>query len=93
MSEWMDSHSRGWAIAAVVAGVVLFAGLELIEGPDLTPAQLLLELLSITPVVMTSVGVALQLRVTKRPRDDHVHVLHDLAQRITLPFKWLGHGD
>lgn len=78
MSEWMDSHSRGWAIAAVVAGVALFAGLELIEEPDLTPAQLLLELLSITPVLMTSVGVALLLRVTKRQRDDHLHVLHDL---------------
>ena len=84
MSEWMDSHSRGWAIAAVVAGVVLFASLELIEEPDLTPAQLLLELLSITPVVMTSVGVALLLRVTKRQRDHHLLVLRDLEVALLL---------
>ena len=78
MSEWIDSRSRFWAIAAVAAGVALFIGLELIEEPDLTPAQLLLELLPITPVVMTSVGVAILFRVTRRQRDDHLQVLHDL---------------
>ena len=103
MSEWMDSNSRGWAIAAVVAGVVLFAGLELIEEPDLTPAQLLLELLSITPVVMSSVGVALLFRLTRRQREGHLQVLHDLEiarvqghrwrSESPLPTKWIGRGD
>jgi DNA-binding CsgD family transcriptional regulator len=88
MSELMDSHSRAWAIAAVIVGIALFAGLELIEEPDLTPAQLLLELLSITPVVMTSVGVALLFRVTQRQRDDHLQVLHDLEIARVQGQRW-----
>lgn len=88
MSEWIDSRSRFWAIAAVAAGVALFIGLELIEEPDLTPAQLLLELLSITPVVMTSVGVALLFRVTRRQRDDHLQVLHDLEIARVQGHRW-----
>ena len=89
MREWIDSRSRFWAIAAAVAaGVALFIGLELIEEPDLTPAQLLLELLSITPVVMTSVGVALLFRVTRRQRDDHLQVLHDLEIARVQGHRW-----
>ena len=88
MSEWIDSRSRFWAIAAVAAGVALFIGLELIEEPDLTPAQLLLELLSITPVVMTSVGVAILFRLTRRQRDDHLQVLHDLEIARVQGHRW-----
>ncbi len=88
MSEWIDSRGRFWAIAAVAAGVALFIGLELIEEPDLTPAQLLLELLSITPVVMTSVGVAILFRLTRRQRDDHLQVLHDLEIARVQGHRW-----
>lgn len=88
MSEWIDSRTRAWAIAAVVVGVALFIGLELIEEPDLPPAQMLLELLSITPVVMTSVGVALLFRVTKRQRDDHLQVLRDLEVARVQGQRW-----
>ncbi len=88
MSEWIDSRTGAWAIAAVVVGVALFIGLELIEEPDLTPAQMLLELLSITPVVMTSVGVAFLFRVTKRQRDDHLQVLRDLEVARVQGQRW-----
>jgi DNA-binding CsgD family transcriptional regulator len=88
MSEWIDSRTRAWAIAAIVVGVALFLGLELIEEPDLTPAQMLLELVSITPVVMTSVGVALLFRVTKRQRDDHLQVLRDLELARVQGQRW-----
>ena len=86
--QWIDSRSRFWAIAAVAAGVALFIGLELVEEPDLTPAQLLLELLSITPVVMSSVGVALLFRLTRRQRDDHLQVLHDLEIARVQGHRW-----
>lgn len=88
MSEWIDSRSRFWAIAAVAAGVALFIGLELIEELDLTPAQQLLELLSITSVVMTSVGVAILFRLTRRQRDDHLQVLHDLEIARVQGHRW-----
>ncbi len=88
MSELMDSRTRAWAFAAIVAGVALFVGLELIEEPDLTPSQFLLELLSITPVVMASVGVALLFRVTRRQRDDHLQVLHDLEIARVQGQRW-----
>ena len=86
--QWIDSRSRFWAIAAVAAGVALFIGLELVEEPDLTPAQLLLELLSITRVVMSSVGVALLFRLTRRQREGHLQVLHDLEIARVQGHRW-----
>jgi hypothetical protein len=58
MGDLLDSRTRTWAIAAVIAGVALFLGLEWLEEPDLTPLQLLFELVDIVPVVLTSVGGA-----------------------------------
>ena len=74
----IDSRTRLWAIVAVVVGVVLFLGLELVEEPELSLGDLLLELVSIVPVVMTSVGVALLFRVAQRQRDEHLQVIRDL---------------
>jgi DNA-binding CsgD family transcriptional regulator len=78
MSELIDTRTRAWAIVVVIVGILLFLALELIENPDLTPLQLLLELIEITPIVLASVGVALLFRVTRRQRDDHLQVIRDL---------------
>lgn len=88
MSELIDFRTRGWAVVAVLVGIVLFVGLELIDEPEMTPAQMLLELLSITPIVMTSVGVALLFRVAQRQRDEQLEVMHDLEIARVQGRRW-----
>lgn len=78
MNDLIDPRTRAWAAAAVIAGVGLFLGIELIEEPDATLFDLMLELLKITPVVLTSVGVGVLFRVTTRQRDEHLQVIRDL---------------
>ncbi len=88
MNELIDPRTRIWAIVAVVAGVLLFVGLELIEEPELTPLQLLLELVSIIPVVITSVGLALLFHVTSRQRDENLQVIRDLELARIQGQRW-----
>jgi DNA-binding CsgD family transcriptional regulator len=88
MNEWIDSRTRAWAAGAVVAGITLFLGLELIDEPDATLLDLLLELVEITPVVLTSVGVALLFRVTKHQREEHLQVIHDLEIARVQGQRW-----
>ncbi len=88
MNEFVDSRTRAWALAAVIAGIGLFIGLELLEEPDLAPLELFLELLSITPVVLTSVGVVLLFRVTQRHREEHLQVIRDLEVARVQGQRW-----
>jgi DNA-binding CsgD family transcriptional regulator len=88
MNDLIDSRTRLWAIVAVVVGVVLFLGLELVEEPELSLGDLLLELVSIVPVVMTSVGVALLFRVAQRQRDEHLQVIRDLELARVQGQRW-----
>jgi DNA-binding CsgD family transcriptional regulator len=88
MNDLIDTRTRLWALAAVIAGVALFIGLELIEEPEMTPGQLLLELVSIVPVVMTSVGVGLLFRVAQRQRDEHLQVIRDLELARIQGQRW-----
>jgi DNA-binding CsgD family transcriptional regulator len=88
MSDLIDSRTRAWAIAAVIAGVALFLAIEWVEEPDQSLAGLLLELLKIAPVVITSVGVGILFRVTRRQRDDHLQVLRDLEVARLQGQRW-----
>jgi DNA-binding CsgD family transcriptional regulator len=88
MSELVDSRTRFWAVISAVAGVALYIGIELFEEPDATPLKLALELLKITPVVMTSVGVAVLFRITHRQRDEHLQVLRDLEVARLQGQRW-----
>ncbi len=88
MNDMIDSRTRGWAIMAVVLGVGLFVGIEWLEEPDTTPRELLFELLKITPVVITSVGVALLFRVTRQQREEHLQVIRDLEVARLQGQRW-----
>ena len=88
MSDGFDSRTRVWAIAAVIGGIALYLGLELLEEPGLTPLQLLLELVDIVPVVLTSVGVVLLFRETQRQRDEHVRIIRDLEVARVQGERW-----
>ena len=63
MNDLFDTRTRIWAMVAAIAGVALFLGIEIIEEPDATVGEWLLELLDIVPIVLTSVGMALLFRV------------------------------
>jgi DNA-binding CsgD family transcriptional regulator len=78
MDDWIDARTRAWALAAVIAGIGLFLGLEVLDEPESTAVDLLLALVEITPVVLASVGVTLLFRVARRQRDEHLQVIRDL---------------
>lgn len=88
MNDLIDARTRLWAILAVIGGLVLFLGIEMIDEPGMTLFEMFIELLSITPVVMTSVGVALLFRVTRRQRDEHFQVLRDLEVARVQGQRW-----
>lgn len=88
MTDLIDRRTRVWAVAALIAGVALLLGLELIEEPDATALDLLLELIDILPIVLTSVGVVLLFRVTQRQRDEHLQVIRDLELARAQGQRW-----
>lgn len=88
MNELLDTRTRLWAAAAVLAGLVLLVGIEWWEEPEASWGELLLELLKVAPVVITSVGVALLFRVTRRQRDEHLQVLRDLEVARLQGQRW-----
>ncbi|MGH8503566.1 MAG: response regulator transcription factor [Gammaproteobacteria bacterium] len=88
MNDWIDSRTRAWAVVAVIGGIALFLGIELIENPDSSPLDLLLELLDIAPVVLTSVGCVLLFRVQQRQRDEQVKVIRDLEIARAQGQRW-----
>jgi DNA-binding CsgD family transcriptional regulator len=88
MTELIDRRTRWWAAAALIAGIGLLLGLELLEEPDSTALDLLLELVDILPVVLTSVGVVLLFRVTQRQREEHIQVIRDLELARAQGQRW-----
>jgi DNA-binding CsgD family transcriptional regulator len=88
MSDWISPRTRFWALAAVIGGIGMMLALELYEEPDLTPLELLFELIDITPIVVTSVGVALLFQMAQRQRDDHVKIIRDLELARAQGQRW-----
>jgi DNA-binding CsgD family transcriptional regulator len=88
MSEWVDLRSRAWAVVAVIGGIGLFLGLELIDDPDASALDLVLELLEIVPIVLTSVGLVLLFRVTRRQREDQVKLIGELEIARAQGQRW-----
>lgn len=88
MTDLVDRRTQMWALVAVIVGVALFIGLELLEEPGLTTLGLLLELVGIVPVVMTSVGLAVLFRVAARQREEHLTLLRDLEVARMQGQRW-----
>ena len=88
MKDWIEPRTRFWAIVAVIAGVGLLLGVEVIKEPDVTLRDLLFELLDITPIVLTSIGVVLLIRVTNRHRDDQLKLIRDLELARIQGQRW-----
>jgi DNA-binding CsgD family transcriptional regulator len=88
MNELIDARTRAWAIAAVIGGMALFFGLEVLDEPNSTPFEMVLEFLKTAPVVLTSVGVGLLFRVTQRQREEHLQVIRDLEVAKVQGQRW-----
>ena len=88
MSEWIDPHSRAWAVVAVIGGIGLFLGLELIDDPDASALDLVLELLEIVPIVLTSVGLVLLFQLTRRQSEDQVKLIRELEIARAQGQRW-----
>lgn len=87
-NDLLDARTRWWAVAAVVAGIALFLGIEIFEEPAASPLEILIELLKVAPVVITSVGLALLFRVTRQQRDEHLQVIRDLEVARLQGQRW-----
>lgn len=88
MIESIEPRTRLFALLAVAAGIVLLLMLEWLEEPDLSAADMLLEVVDILPVVLTSVGVVLLFQVTARQRDEHMKVIRDLELARAQGQRW-----
>lgn len=78
MNDLVDKRTRAWAALAVIAGVVLFLGIEIWEEPRASVFEWVLELLKTAPLVASGVGVAVLFRLVRQQRDDHLQVLRNL---------------
>jgi DNA-binding CsgD family transcriptional regulator len=88
MNDWIPPRTRFWALAAAIGGIVLMLLLEHYEEPELTALELLFEVIEITPIVLTSVGVALLFQIAGRQREDHVKVIRDLELARAQGQRW-----
>ena len=88
MTDIIDRRTRFWAGAAVVGGVALFFSLELLDEPVMTPLQMFVELLKITPGVLVGVGVVLLFRMSVQQREEQLALLGDLEVARLQGQRW-----
>jgi len=88
MTEWIDRRVAIWASVAAVGGIVLLLGAKLIDEPDATAVDLLLELLDNVPMVLTSVGLAILFQITRRQHEDQMTLIHDLEAARVHGQRW-----
>lgn len=88
MNDWWNTRTRIWAALAVVGGLALAVGLEVIDEPDITPLELLVELLKSLPIVVTSVGMVLLFQLTRHQRAEHLALVHGLDAARQQGERW-----
>ena len=88
MNDWFDARTRTWALLAVVAGVTLSLTLEIIEDPTLSLFALAMELVSVVPTVLMSVGIVLLFRIARQQREDQITLIRDLEVARVQGQRW-----
>lgn len=88
MSEFIDTRTRVWAAVAVIVGIGLYIALDLIEDPDSTVLDIMLNLVEITPLVLTTVGIVILFQVARHQRDEHLQVIRDLEMARVQGLRW-----
>ena len=77
-----------WALLAVVAGIGLLITLEIIEEPDMTPGEILFELVEPTLIVMTAAGVVYLLGRVRRQQREQLTLIRDLEVARSEGAQW-----
>jgi len=88
MSGWVDRRARLWAAAAAIGGIVLLVVTKLVEDPDSTFDDILLELVESLPVIITSVGLAILFQVTQRQHEEQMALIRDLDVARVQGQRW-----
>jgi DNA-binding CsgD family transcriptional regulator len=88
VAEWFDARTRVWAALAVAVGVTLSITLELIEDPALSAGALAMELISVIPTVLMSVGIVLLFRIARQQREDQLTLVRDLEIARVQGQRW-----
>jgi DNA-binding CsgD family transcriptional regulator len=88
VTEWLDRRTLLWSLLAVIVGVTLYLRLELLEEPDMSALDMMLELIDIIPLVVVTVGVVLLFRMAYRQREEQATLLRDLEVARIQGQRW-----
>jgi len=88
MTEFIDPRTRFWAGVTTTVGIGLYIAMDLLEEPDSSLLDIMLNLLEVTPLVLTTVGIVILFQVTRRQRDDHLQVIRDLEVARLQGERW-----
>lgn len=88
MGDLGGRWKTSWALAAIVAGVTLLMALEIIEEPQMTLPQILMELIEPLLLVVTGAGVVYVLLRTRMQHEEQLSLIHDLEVARTEGAAW-----
>ncbi len=88
----MNTTSRTWSpiwvVVAIVAGVTALMVVEIIEEPNLTLREILLELIEPTLIILTVTGVLYLLGRTKHQHKEQLSLLRDIEVARAEGAQW-----
>jgi DNA-binding CsgD family transcriptional regulator len=88
MEDWWNARTRLWSALAVIGGLALAVGLEVVDEPDISLFELLLELLKSLPIVVTIVGMVLLFQLTRRQQAEHLALRQGLDEARQQGERW-----
>jgi DNA-binding CsgD family transcriptional regulator len=88
MSEVASRWSRGWAIAAIIAGIAALMTLEIIEEPEMTATEILWEMIEPTILVLTAAAVVHLLGRMRRQHQEQLSLIRDLEVARAEGAQW-----
>jgi len=88
MSEFIKPRTRIWAAACVAIGIGIFVALDLIEDPESTLLDVVLNLLEEIPLVVTAVGIVVLIHVMRQQREENRQLMDDLETARALGRRW-----
>jgi DNA-binding CsgD family transcriptional regulator len=88
MSDFTERWGGWLAAAAIVGGIGLLIGLEILEEPEMSLGQILLELIEPTLIVITAAGVVFLLQRTQRQHEEQLSLIRDLEVARAEGARW-----
>ena len=79
---------RWWGLFACIAGIGLLIGLEIYEEPDLTPSEILFELIEPTLIVLTAAGLIHMMGRMRSQHQEQLALIRDLEVARTEGAQW-----